>query len=272
MSQTNARFQGGGVILPQGASAGSINVGEKALIQDTDGTIALLDSLGLRTTVDATPMSKALNRARSLLGTTITTPLGTDFENDQWHKLVTVAGAPTAAMTTTERGGVIILDSSATATSNGIILPHGTTIEIDNPQTSKWYYYMRAALTTAIDSVTSLHPVMCTAAGGAPVIRFGAVGSVSTAFYSWLTTNNAGTTTASGATTLAIDTNVYHEFEIYTDGTTVSFAIDGIVLATTPASNLGTSACAFGAQANNGGTAASRAMKIDKRYFCCPPP
>ncbi len=46
MSQTNARFQGGGIILPTGSSAGSINVGEKALVVDANGLVAVSDSLG----------------------------------------------------------------------------------------------------------------------------------------------------------------------------------------------------------------------------------
>jgi len=46
MSQTNARLQGGGVVLPQGASPGNVNVGEKALIIDTDGLLKMQDSAG----------------------------------------------------------------------------------------------------------------------------------------------------------------------------------------------------------------------------------
>lgn len=51
MSQTNARFQGGGIVLPQGSSPGSINVGEQALILDSDGTAKLQASDGTKTSI-----------------------------------------------------------------------------------------------------------------------------------------------------------------------------------------------------------------------------
>lgn len=51
MSQTNARFQGGGAILPQGASPGSINAGEKALILDADGIVKTQDAAGTKTAI-----------------------------------------------------------------------------------------------------------------------------------------------------------------------------------------------------------------------------
>lgn len=215
----------------------------------------------------------ALSRAQTLLGNTINTVLGTDFDNDQWFRLATFAGAPTAAVTTTERGGIVVGDSSATANSVGGIFPHGTTvIDIDNPQTSRWYFYARVAYGTAIDAQAVLQLLMSTAAGGNPVIRFGVVGSASTSFVAYQITNNGGATTASGTTTFAIDQNVYHDMEIYNDTTNLSLSIDGTVYATTASSNLGTSPCAFGLTFANGTTAASRTIKCDKLYVCCAQP
>lgn len=54
MSQTNSRLQGGGLILPQGSSPGSINVGEKALILDSDGGLKTQDSAGVIAPVGGT--------------------------------------------------------------------------------------------------------------------------------------------------------------------------------------------------------------------------
>lgn len=51
MSQTNARLQGGGMILPQGSSPGNINVGEQALILDSDGTPKLQRSDGTKNAI-----------------------------------------------------------------------------------------------------------------------------------------------------------------------------------------------------------------------------
>jgi hypothetical protein len=47
MSQTNARFQGGGVVLPVGAGAGNVNAGEGSMIIDTDGVLKTVDVAGV---------------------------------------------------------------------------------------------------------------------------------------------------------------------------------------------------------------------------------
>lgn len=273
MSQTNARLQGGAVIMPIGSPAGSVAAGEAGMVLESDGLVKLIDPAGNKTAVGAFGSDGVLARSQMLLGATVDTILGTDFDNSAWHRLATIAGAPTATNSATERGGVLVLDSSATANSTGVVFPAGaTTIDIDNPQTSRWYAYVRAAFGTAVDAQALLQLFIATAAGGNPTMRLGIIGSASTAFLAWSVSNNAGSITASGTTTVAVDTNTYHDFEIWNDGTTVSFAVDRTVVATTPATNLGTSPVVLGVLATNGTTAASRTIKIDKRYLCCARP
>lgn len=270
-----ARLRGAALYLPAGEPVDSPPTDERGLVVSAAGDLLLLrpDGTTIGAASSAGPGNAALLRARALLGSTIDTVLGTDFDNDQWHRLTTIGGAPTAALTTTERGGVIVGDSSATASSTGVIYPHGaTTIFLDNPQTSKWYAYARAALNTAIDAQTLLEIFISTAAGGDPTLRLGAIGSASTAFYAYSVSNNGGSITASGVTTIAIDLNVYHDLEMWNDGTTVSFAIDGVVVATTPATNLGTNPVVLGLLFTNGTTAASRKIKCDKLFFACARP
>lgn len=50
MSDTNARFQLGGLILPRGSSPGDINAGEGALILDADGSVRLKGPTGIKVT------------------------------------------------------------------------------------------------------------------------------------------------------------------------------------------------------------------------------
>lgn len=52
MSQTNARLQGSGLILPRGGTLGPINAGENGIIVDTDGTLKQVKADGTKIPAD----------------------------------------------------------------------------------------------------------------------------------------------------------------------------------------------------------------------------
>jgi len=100
MSQTNARFVGGAVILPQGANAPSVNVGEKALVVQADGTAGLLDSLGA---------VAAVGGACKLVVRLVST-----------SNIASLTGTPTIDSIATNAGDRVLLVGQTTASQNGI--------------------------------------------------------------------------------------------------------------------------------------------------------
>lgn len=215
--------------------------------------------------------SVALDRARELLGNTIDTVLGTHFQNSSYH-VATVTGSGAITMSTTAKAGVIVLTSAATANSAAITRPAGPTCFLDAPRTTLWYAVARGKITTAVDAQTSvscLHMRAVPTAGVGPITDIDLSGSLSTGFFSCRVLDNSAVAVATQVTSVALDTN-YHTFEIWSDGTTTSFAIDGTVVFTTPTSNLGTNPQTLAAVATNGTTAAARTCELDYQYFCCP--
>jgi len=198
----------------------------------------------------------ALQRAQSLVDTTLTEVLGTEFDNAAWHS-ASLGGTGTATMSTTVRGGAIFLDSSATGGSYAIIRPTGSgansTCYIPNPQTDKWYCRGQFQVTTAIDNIANVGIYNCAATGAGgngPLTLIGVDGTISTGFFSFSTTNNVGVVLASGISTVPFDNN-WHTYEGWSNGTTMSFAIDGTTFASTAATNIGTNPQTLAAVASN---------------------
>jgi hypothetical protein len=128
----------------------------------------------------------------------------------------------------------------------------------------------RFSITSAVDAqaVCALDLIgQITGTPGAPQIIFGVIGSLSTAFFSFLVQDNGGAVNASGVTTVPVDTAM-HVWEVWNDGTTITFMIDGVQVATAAASGAGTNPCAPSIFAGNGTTAAARTIDADYLYFC----
>jgi hypothetical protein len=215
-----------------------------------------------------------LTRAQAVAGSTVTKVLGTDFDNDQWYRTATIGGAGgSVTPSTTDTGGVLTLTTGAGAARGMSLLPHGTIDLLGNPRTTPWYFVTRTIVTTAIDAQALVQSVLISDALANPQIAFGVIGSLSTAFFSYLVTNGAGVTQASAVSTVPIDT-AYHVFETWVDSTatTMSLAIDGTVFATTATTNVATTAVTPVLQVYNGTTAAARTMKADYIYLCTPDP
>jgi hypothetical protein len=211
-----------------------------------------------------------LTRAQTLLGSTITKVMGTDFDNDQWYR-TSLSGTGSVTPSVTERGGVITLSSGGSASGSAYILPHGTIDLLDNAATSRWYATWRTKITTAVDSAAGAEFRLATAVFGNPQLLFGYTGSISTGFFSYLMLNSGGSTTATGVTTVALDTS-YHVFEIYSDTTTLTMTIDGVIVATTASSNAPAGVCTPMLNAYNGATATTRSNRADYLYLCCAEP
>lgn len=211
-----------------------------------------------------------LTRAQTLLGSTITKVMGTDFDNDQWYR-TSLAATGSVTPSVTERGGVVTLATGGGANSSAYILPHGTIDLLDNAATSRWYATWRTKITTAMDSAAGAEFRLATAVFGNPQFLFGYTGSISTGFFSYLMTSGAGGTLATGVTTVALDTS-YHVFEAYSDTTTVTLTIDGVIVATTASSNAPAGVCTPMINVYNGATAAARSNRADYLYLCCAEP
>jgi len=209
-----------------------------------------------------------LARAQALLGTTIDSISWTDFDTDQWYTAI-VAGTGTATLTT-DRGGVLRLDSGAVAAGQAAITPHGATggalALVANQRTERWYVRGRIQFPTAIDAQASIGIWITLNTTTTPYVFFGAAGSISTAFFSAQLSDDVGTTT-NVFSTFVIDT-LWHTLEMWNDLANVFFAIDGVLFATTPSTNLGTGKGQPYAWSKNGTTAASRQLKLDKLAYC----
>jgi hypothetical protein len=214
--------------------------------------------------------SVALARARALLGPTVTVVGGTEFDSTAWYR-TTLLGGGTVTPSITDRGGVVTVSTTTGANRIASLQPAGTLNLIGSPRTDLWYVRWRAIATTTIDANGQLFGGLMTETLGNPQITMGLIGSVSTTNFAYLVTSNAAATTASGSTGIPIDT-AYHLFEEWSNGTTISFAIDGNVVATTAATNAGTVGMTPNILATNGATVTARSIKVDHLWICTAPP
>jgi hypothetical protein len=210
-----------------------------------------------------------LARAQTLLGSTMQVLMGTDFENTSWYR-TSDSGTGNSHLSQVDMAGVLILDSGATAVGVSQIGPAGAAGEsvVANQQTGLWYFYMRAAIVTALDSVAVVTGGLSSTGLSGPMARIGGNGAVSTGFFSGVTTNAGNAQVGSAITTVALDTN-YHDFEMWNNGTTLTFAVDGIT-ATTPSTNAASAPGGVLVIAFNSTTNADRQMKVDRLYIVTP--
>lgn len=209
-------------------------------------------------------------RALALCGASVDSCSWSEFDNDQWYASAIVTSGTVAL--TLDAGGVVQLDSGATASSRGTIIAHGSSAAalalVGNQQASRWYVRGRLQVPTAVDAQSSCGIWLSLHDFTNPYVFFGVLGSVSAANFIGQVVNNGGTT-VNTVSAVAIDTN-WHTFEMWNDGVNVSFAIDGVVVGTQPIANLGTGTGAPYAWASNGTTAASRKLKLDKLFYFFP--
>jgi hypothetical protein len=202
--------------------------------------------------------------AQSLVGTTVDSALGTEFDTDNWQ-IFSSAGSGSQS-TVVDRAGAVRLSTGATAGSFARIQPHGLPLYVDAMSTTRFYFYVRAKVVTAVDAATTLD-LRLGGVTGNPAVSIGVNGSVSLVAW-YYHVNNGGGVTASGALG-TIDTN-WHDFEIYSDTSIIYFRIDGTVITTAAASNLSAGAAATDIAISNGATAAARTVDIDKTITVVP--
>lgn len=219
----------------------------------------------------------ALSRARQLLGTTINTVIGSDFEFGNYHTSAVAGTGAVAIVATSASAGLINLTTGATAGGLASVAPFGTGAGasegyVGNPKTVMWYAKFRAALTSAGDAASQQTVNMFGTSMANPQILLGQFGSVHATQLSYVVISNAGATIASGTTaSVTLDTN-YHTWEMWCDTTTLTFAYDGTAIATvaTSTANFPTNAVTPGSTVYNGATATARTMRVDRWFVCMP--
>lgn len=214
--------------------------------------------------------SAALARAQALLGSTITRVFGTDFDSSAWYATSNV-GAGTAALSTTESGGLLAMASGATAAWVTRIRPAGSGVLLNNPTTSRWYLKSRFRFDTAVDSGGYITLAMIGTALAGPAFFFGAAGAISTANWSYDLYNNSNVSAGGAASSTAFTTATFYTVEMWGDTTNVRFAVDGTTLATVAIPAAMTSPVVPLIWVGNGGTAANRGLTADDIWFCCAP-
>lgn len=217
----------------------------------------------------ATMLSAALARAQSLLGTSITTCLGNDFDTDQLHQATTTAGSGTVVMSQTAKGGAMAVSTGTTAGSVISVKPHGPPSWIGSLASDPWYAVTRAKLTTTPDAQAIAQVLkVISPTGTVPTINIGVDGSVSTSVFSAESFSNGGALLATVTSSVTVDTS-YHTFEAWSDGSTnVTLAIDGTSIGTIALANVGTGAATIGVGVFNQGTAANQSITVDRWAAC----
>lgn len=221
-----------------------------------------------------------LARAQSLIPSAgFTKVLGPgDFDGSHvFGEAVGTAGGAAAAsgMSTTHKGGVVRVASSATANSLIQFCTPGTNVAnrgiaslIDNARTTPWYFYLEAYVMTGTDAAGVARAQLAAMSAGAPAnptFGVGLNGDVSQTNFCYRLTNGGGAVVASGNGPV-FDTNK-HAWEMYNDGVTAKVLFDGNQIGTDIAATLiGTVPWTWVIAALNGATAANREIDVDALY------
>lgn len=235
MSQTNARFQQGGVILPRGSSPGNIGSGESALILDIDGSVKLQAPDGSKASIGGggtTLEAYALGRAQ-LFVPTANIARAWMFDGSQPDpKVVVVSGGACTSSLSTVAGGALVVDSSGTANSAATVYapvvrsgatPPPWTL---NQRTGLYYLRFRAKFGSVGDAQTVNTMGLTNVTGGATQTRLGISGAVSTANFTYAITDNAAAVQHSGSLGVAIETASFHTFEVWNNAGAMAVACD----------------------------------------------
>ena len=216
--------------------------------------------------------SLALNRARSLLGSSIKVCLGTDFESSAWY-VTSVTGTGAVTISTTTDGGVATATSGATGGGVAQIHAAGNPSHVSNMTTKRWYHQARMKVTTAIDASAYVAVALNPAAfGGVNCSSYmGTLGNVSTANFAYELFNTSGVSITTGSLGVAVDT-AYHLFEQWSDTTNIRMAVDGVTTVTIAVPGSFTGPTALATYCTNGATAAARTMDIDRMFVCTEEP
>jgi hypothetical protein len=233
--------------------------------------VASVASEGVDFNVPVTHSAIALYRARTLLGNTLNTVLGCEFDNDQYYTANQIgSGAGTATLRQDKTGGVLKLSSTASSGHGIIVVPHYASPNsfpaslIANGRSELWYARWRFQIATAVTAQTAIgleliNPSSITAY---QYISMGVIGSLSASNFSWHTADHLGNILASGTTSVAVD-NAFHTGEMYNDLTTLHFLLDGVEVATTASSNIEAStAYTIGTVVYNGTDAVTRDLNL----------
>lgn len=214
MSQTNARLQGGGIVLPQGSSPGNVNVGEKALFIDTDGTAKTIDSTGTKASL-AGGTGDAWYDAQ-VIALSALVPGLTRFEYIKGNIKPNGAIDSTILVDPGVVGGAVGVASDTTHLKlTGGIYP--------TPRTDK----MAVAYRVKFPAIAAAKTALCglSIVGGGGLLNFGWDQVTNATKWQLFPVGGAQVASTTSADTL------WHDLLITSDGTTMIATIDGVEMA-----------------------------------------
>lgn len=257
--------------LKKNAPVGLPAPGALGLFVDASGNVKSINETGAVAAISGGGSAAlALARAQALApSAAFDTVVGSDCETLTWFSQANTGGS-TTTQSTTDKGGVILTTAAAAAGLWAQVTPSGSGSLIDNASTSPWYLYARIQLQNGVTGTDLIAVNMiktAPATSWATSVGIGAFAAVSTTNFSWRVLNASAVVVASGVSTTALDL-AWHTVEIVSDGTTVSFILDGAVIGTTPATNVSAVPMMSDIIASTP-SGAQRAIKTDKLFFVC---
>jgi hypothetical protein len=274
----------GSVTLRGGPAPGQVDLaaaggggGSITLVESTDASILVTGGAGptvnLKVAGSTPPvvgfswLSTQMARA-SLLSTALDTPWYTDLiinpgknnANQDIEFSSTVTGSGSVNKDTGHPGGVYLLDTGATAGSAAQIgSPNSDSFILQNPAAGPFYIMSRTKAPSVVAG-EAIIPIYCANTGNTEFIL---VSYDSTGYFLTLQNGAGSTVLGPGGTT---DTNA-NDIAVGFDGTTVGVFVDGTAvpgLSTAVLTHVPTTLLSVNARIQNGGTAASRQLFVDK--------
>lgn len=289
--------------LPVGAIVGPPPSGQVAILADTDGSLKSMDSTGTKsglgggsTTLPAntiggnnTGSAAALTgltpaqiltmlgvvpladqRAQALVdaqtlcnSSTLSVISGSEFDRPDF--VVNTSSGGTAALSATDKSGVVKVQSNTTAFGTATVSANGTAAPvtcISNIKTDLWCLKSTAKMSAINTTATTGIFLFGT---GSSQVFFGLNTGVSTTNWCARVIDEGGTTRLSVATTVAIDTS-YHVVRIWNDGTNINFSLDGTAVATVAVSALASGGPAYWKASTLIGSGANMEIDLDRLF------
>jgi hypothetical protein len=224
------------------------------------------------TMLGVTPFNSELNnafiRAQSLCGPTLTVANGSECVRlDDFAALT----GGTLTLNTTLSGGVIQVGTGAVASTFNRTVLTGTTCQLADFLSIKWYSYWRAAFATAIDGVGQVY-LNLTAPTGNTFVALGLLGAGSTTNLSYSFTDPSGAVKASTVATAIATDLAFHDFEMVNDGVNFRLYYDkALVYSIALASCSGAGVIRQQIHTFNGATATNRQINVDRQYMITAP-
>lgn len=258
--------------LAEGEIIAIPRAGQRYYFIDADGALKEVKSNGVKTAITAVNLTSWHNTARQralALSTALTAEAFDDFVNSGGFASTLTGGSSAALSTAVGDGGGIVKGATTGAGSGtAYIYAAGNPTLIGNFKSGGNPFFVQARFKAGTFDANGQYTIDVARAdtpGGGETAQFGLVGSASTAFVAAQMYD--GATFTNHISTVAVDTAAYHDYGIFSDGTTYSFFYDGVLVTTAPASELGgTTRAGLWRLGSSSGNATQRIQLTDKVY------